>query len=56
MNMVFIPVCFRDLDGSWYDEGKASACLLIDRLRICLMFRDYTGDFPFLPEPITKAA
>jgi hypothetical protein len=51
VNMVFIPVCFRDSDGSWFDEGKASGgCIVVDRLRICSMFRDYDGGYEFVPE------
>lgn len=50
VNMVFIPVCFRDSDGSWYDEGKAGGgCIVVDRLRICTMFKAYEGDYAFLP-------
>jgi len=50
LNMVFIPVCFRDSDGSWYDEGKSSGCCLVDRLRLCSMLNNYSGNYNFLPE------
>lgn len=56
LNMVFIPVCFRDSDGSWYDEGKASGgCLVVDRVRLCSMFCTYEGGFDFLPELASAA-
>lgn len=37
LNMVFIPVCFRDSNGEWIDEICSTGCLLIDRVRICSM-------------------
>jgi len=37
LNVVFIPVCFRDSNGEWYEEVAPTGCLLIDRVRICSM-------------------
>lgn len=37
LNMVFIPVCFRDSNGEWVEETSSTGCLLIDRVRLCSM-------------------
>lgn len=37
LNMVFIPVCFRDSNGEWVDEVSSTGSLLIDRVRLCSM-------------------
>lgn len=37
LNMVFIPVCFRDSNGEWLEETSSTGCLLIDRVRLCSM-------------------
>lgn len=38
LNMVFIPVCFRDSNGEWVEEMSSTGCLLVDRVRLCSMF------------------
>ncbi len=43
-NFMFIPVCFRDIHGDWYDPMKVDDCILIDRLRFCSLFS--TGELP----------
>jgi hypothetical protein len=37
VNALFIPVLYRDTNGTWITETPASGCLLIDRFRIVLL-------------------
>ena len=34
INLIFIPFCFRDSHGSWYEKHRMQKTLMIDRLRI----------------------
>ncbi len=45
MNLVFIPVLYRQASGAWINEGKLGGSVLLDRLRICAMLRQQQGAF-----------
>lgn len=34
INMIFIPICFRDSSGDWWDPTKIAATILFDRQRL----------------------
>lgn len=40
-NLMFIPISFRDANGSWVAGHRTSGCLLIDRLRILQLIDPY---------------
>jgi hypothetical protein len=44
VNMAFIPFCFRDASGGWHKPHEISATVLVDRLRLMYMLRDYTTE------------
>lgn len=43
-NMVFIPLCLRDVDGEWHRDSDI-ACILVDRLRFIHLLRDKLSYF-----------
>lgn len=48
VNLMFIPICFRDSTGQWYNENEIEDCILLDRLRICNLFDNTTiGEIDF---------
>lgn len=40
INMVFIPLCYRQATGQWVKQSPTSRAILIDRLRICDLLKD----------------
>lgn len=40
VNLMFIPICFRDSTGKWFNDNDIEDCILFDRLRICHLFND----------------
>lgn len=36
---IFIPICFRKTDGTWFDTWKIGSGVVMDRLRICLLLQ-----------------
>lgn len=38
INLMFIPLCFRNSTGGWFNENDIEDCILFDRLRICHLF------------------
>jgi hypothetical protein len=39
---MFIPMCFRNSNGGWFNESEIEDCILFDRLRICHLFDNTT--------------
>lgn len=40
VNLMFIPLCFRDSAGGWFSKDKIRDSIVMDRLRICYLLRD----------------
>lgn len=40
IRLTFIPYCFRESTGDWYNETEIRATILIDRLRLINLLRD----------------
>lgn len=45
-NVAFIPICFRDSNGSWYDKTKIDQDILIDRVRIVDLIKEDISSLP----------
>lgn len=39
-NMIFVPLCFRDSNGSWHRHDSIHQSILIDRLRLLNLLRE----------------
>lgn len=44
-NMVFIPFCFRDVQGSWLRRVDISGCIPVDRLRFVHLLKNSLSHF-----------
>ncbi len=51
-NFVFVPICFRDSNGNWFDKDKIHDSILIDRLRICALLSDVSPPDVDFYEPV----
>jgi hypothetical protein len=49
INIVFVPHCLRDADGSWHRRSDIGDCLLLDRQRLLHHFRNDGKYFEKLP-------
>lgn len=41
VNMVFIPLCYRDSNGEWVSTKSVSQSVLLDRVRLCKLLDDW---------------
>jgi hypothetical protein len=41
VNFMFIPSCFRSSNGGWFSKDNIRSSIVIDRLRICLLFDNF---------------
>ncbi|MCP4348397.1 MAG: hypothetical protein GY795_23160 [Desulfobacterales bacterium] len=51
-NFIFVPICFRDSNGNWFDKDKIHDSILIDRLRICALLSDVSPPDIDFYEPV----
>lgn len=51
VNAVFIPVLYREANGSWVAQTPASGCLLVDRLRILLLLNQRSTQTQIVRKP-----
>lgn len=49
INAIFIPFCFRDSGGQWYEMHRIQMSLLIDRLRIVSLLQTVESPLSGLP-------
>ena len=52
LNTIFIPYCFRDSNGDWYQENRIYMSLMIDRLRIMKLLSTVESPLSDLPSEI----
>lgn len=43
--IIFIPICFRSADGSWFNLWNIGAVIIMDRLRICWLIDTVRPEF-----------
>lgn len=55
-NLLFVPYCFRDPTGKWFDVKWVTAAVLIDRQRILWLLRDVSQGIPELPYSLVDEA
>lgn len=49
INMIFIPFCFRQIDGSWWKEHKIQSSILMDRPRLLFLLKNTYMELSDLP-------
>ncbi len=50
--IVFIPVAFRDSDGTWWDHGQSGGSFLVDRFRLCQMLQEIAEPIDFVDDVV----
>lgn len=55
-NLLFIPYCFRQPTGTWYDRKWPTAAVIIDRARLVWLLRDVAEPVEPVPYEVVKAA
>jgi len=55
-NLLFIPHCFRDPAGEWFDSKWPTAAVIIDRQRVLWLLRDVTEQLDSVPYEFVREA
>jgi hypothetical protein len=55
-NVLVVPYCFRSTDGSWFDAKWPTAAVLVDRQRLCWLFRNHGVASAAMPEQLIEEA
>lgn len=55
-NLLFIPYCFRQPDGHWYDAKWPTASVVLDRARLLWLLKEVEGPLEPLPYDAVVAA
>jgi hypothetical protein len=54
-NFIFIPMCFRNTSGEWYNNDKVKLSVVIDRLRLCNLLESKASVTAALASPIVDS-
>ncbi len=49
INIIFIPFCFRDVNGTWAGKHRINLSLMVDRVRLLNMLKEVDDPLSFLP-------